>query len=58
MSREHPDIAILMPLHDEIPTAEVLPEDNDQAAERLRLEIEIDDDSDATPMAPGGDEQC
>jgi hypothetical protein len=45
-------------LREEIPAAEVLPENNDQAGERIRLEIEVDDNSDATPMAPGGDEQC
>ena len=32
-------------LHEEIPTAEVLPENNDQAAERIPREIEIDDDA-------------
>jgi hypothetical protein len=46
-----------MPLHDE-PVAEVLPENNAQAAERLHLKIEIDDDDDAAPMALGEDDQC
>ena len=45
-------------LHEENRPQECLPENNDQAAERLRLEIEIDDDDDAAPMAPGEDEQC
>jgi hypothetical protein len=44
-----------MPLHDEIPAVEVLPENNDQAAERLRPEIEVDDDDHSPPMAPGAD---
>ena len=39
-------IAALVPLHEEVPAVEALPENDDQAAERLRLEIEIDDDSD------------
>jgi hypothetical protein len=46
-----------MPLHDE-PVAEVLSENNAQAAERLHLEIEIDDGDDAAPMAPGEDDPC
>jgi len=48
-------IAAVAPLHDGVPHTEA-PEHGDQAATRMRREIEVDDDA---PLAPEEeDDQC
>jgi len=51
-------IAAVAPLHDGVPHTEA-PEHDDQAATRMRREIEVDDDAPLAPEAPEEeDDQC